>query len=75
VARTAGIGKGTIYLHFRSVDELALSTIDRLVGRVLARLEEASASDRLRQMLVARVMVRSSATSRAWMTCWLRLLW
>ncbi len=66
VAKSAGIGKGTIYLHFRSKEELALSTIDRLVDRVVAQLEEQAAAetpaaDRLRKMLRARVMVRFDA--------------
>ena len=32
LAREVGIGKGTIYLHFRSKEELALSHIDRIVS-------------------------------------------
>jgi len=63
IAREAGIGKGTIYLHFDSKQEVALATVDRLVGRVVERLEEIAAADRpaverLREMLVARVVVR-----------------
>jgi AcrR family transcriptional regulator len=63
IAREAGIGKGTIYLHFDSKKEVALATIDRLVDRVLERLEEVASSgrpavDRLREILVARVVVR-----------------
>jgi len=63
IAREAGIGKGTIYLHFDSKKEVALATIDRLVGRVVDRLEEIAsgerpAVERLREILVARVVVR-----------------
>jgi len=63
IAREAGIGKGTIYLHFESKKEVALATIDRLVARVVDRLEEIAsgprpAVDRLREMLVARVVLR-----------------
>lgn len=63
VARAAGIGKGTIYLHFESKEEVALSTIDRLVDRVVERLDEVAAQDapaatRLRSMLQARVLIR-----------------
>ena len=58
-----GIGKGTIYLHFTSKEEIVLSHIDRIVERVKERLREIAVSDapaaeRLRLMLVARVMFR-----------------
>jgi AcrR family transcriptional regulator len=63
VARHAGVGKGSIYLHFASKEDLALSSIDRLVRRLLIRLAEiaaepAPADDRLRRMLEARVLFR-----------------
>jgi AcrR family transcriptional regulator len=63
VAREAGIGKGTIYLHFPSKEELALRSIDRVVQRVQDRLRAIAAdgSDvarRLRQMLIERVLLR-----------------
>jgi AcrR family transcriptional regulator len=63
VAREAGIGKGTIYLHFPSKEEVALSSIDRVVERVQDRLRALAASalsaeDRLREMLAARVLMR-----------------
>jgi AcrR family transcriptional regulator len=58
-----GIGKGTIYLHFTSKEEIVLSHIDRIVERVKERLREIAGSDapaaeRLRLMLVTRVMFR-----------------
>ena len=31
VAREVGIGKGTIYLHFKSKEDVALSRIDRVI--------------------------------------------
>src|SRR5262249_16762278 len=37
LAREAGIGKGTVYLHFPSKEEVALCTIDRIVERLLRR--------------------------------------
>lgn len=63
VARQVGIGKGTIYLHFPSKQELVLSHIDRIAETVVQKLrEQAAASDpvdrRLRRMLILRVLVR-----------------
>jgi AcrR family transcriptional regulator len=63
LARQVGIGKGTIYLHFPGKEELILSHVDRIAGRVAARLREIAASpehvpDRLRAMLLARVLIR-----------------
>ncbi len=63
LAREAGIGKGTVYLSFPSKEEVALSSIDRVVDRVKEKLVEIahSADDsaqRLRQMLHARVLMR-----------------
>ena len=63
LAREAGIGKGTVYLHFRSKEAIVLSHIDRVVNRVLAQLREIAASDappaaKLRDMLIVRVMSR-----------------
>jgi len=69
VAREVGIGKGTIYLHFTGKGELILSHIDRIANRVVDRLREAAASpdpadERIRAMLLARVLVRFDAVSR-----------
>lgn len=63
IADEAGIGKGTIYLHFESKRAVALSTIDRLIQRVVDRLEAIAAgeepvADRVRAMLVERVLIR-----------------
>jgi AcrR family transcriptional regulator len=63
VARQVGIGKGTIYLHFSSKEELVLSHVDRIAKRVVARLREAAqssvpAAERLRRMLILRVLIR-----------------
>ena len=70
VARAAGVGKGTVYLHFGSKQELALATIDRLVDRVVERLEAIAAgaegaAAKLRAMLVARVLIRFDAVARS----------
>ncbi len=63
LAREAGIGKGTVYLHFTSKEEVALSSIDRVVDRVQDRLREIAGSGddaaaRLREMLRQRVLLR-----------------
>ena len=63
IANEVGIGKGTVYLHFASKEEVVLSHIDRIVDRVKSRLweianSEASAADRLREMLLTRVLFR-----------------
>ncbi len=63
LAREAGIGKGTVYLHFRSKEDVVLSQIDRVVNGVIAQLRVIAASDapptaKLREMLVVRVMFR-----------------
>ena len=66
LADDAGIGKGTVYLHFPSKEEAVLSHIDRIVERLCGRLEKIAAGDgaadqRLHKMLVERVTFRLSA--------------
>ena len=63
LAREVGIGKGSVYLHFESKEEIALSHIDRIIERLKKRLVEIAESrgpceKRLRAMLVERVMFR-----------------
>jgi AcrR family transcriptional regulator len=68
IAAEAGIGKGTVYLSFPSKEEVVLSTVDRIVERVCTAMEgaaarDASAPDRLRAMLRARILVRFEAVA------------
>jgi AcrR family transcriptional regulator len=63
IAAEAKIGRRTIYLSFSSKEELALATIDRIVERLLERLNRHAAApvpwqERLRRMLVERVLFR-----------------
>jgi len=63
LAQEIGIAKGTLYLHFPSKEELVLAHIDRIVYRLLAKLQmiahgDGSASTRLREMLLTRVLFR-----------------
>lgn len=63
LAREVGIGKGSVYLHFNSKEEIALSHIDRIVERLKEKLlaisqEDANAGERLREMLITRVLFR-----------------
>jgi len=63
LAREVGIGKGSVYLHFTSKEEIVLSHIDRIIEQLKGRLAAIAANDekpaeRLRKMLVARVLHR-----------------
>ena len=63
IAREVGVGKGTIYLHFASKEEIVLSHVDRIVERLKEQLADIAASDanaaaRIRLMLLTRVLVR-----------------
>jgi len=63
LAREAAMGKGTVYLSFRSKAEVALACIDRMAERLLARLETTAAAPgpaepKLLAMLLERVMHR-----------------
>lgn len=63
LASEVGIGKGSVYLHFSSKEEIALSHIDRIIERLKARLAEIAArkvscEHRLKDMLIERVIFR-----------------
>ena len=38
LAQEVGVGKGTIYLHFSSKEEVALSRVDRMLERIKSEL-------------------------------------
>lgn len=63
IAREVGVGKGSIYLHFKSKEEVVLSHVDRIVERMKERLwaiarSDATAPVRIREMLLTRVLFR-----------------
>lgn len=63
LAAEVGIGKGSVYLHFTSKQEIALTHIDRIVARLKDRLETiagkgGSPVKRLREMIIERVAYR-----------------
>jgi AcrR family transcriptional regulator len=63
LAQAVCIGKGSIYLHFASKEEIALSHVDRIVERLKSELKiiaakNTSPENRLRQMLLTRVLHR-----------------
>jgi AcrR family transcriptional regulator len=63
LASEVGIGKGSVYLHFSSKEEIALSHIDRIIERLKKNLHEISekdlpADERLCEMLIERVLFR-----------------
>lgn len=63
LAQEVGIGKGSVYLHFSSKEEIVLSHIDRIVERMKNKLVQIAAKDapvekRLKEMLLLRVLHR-----------------
>ena len=63
LAKEVGIGKGSVYLHFESKQEIALSHIDRIVERLKTSLHATAQSKgtpekKLRKMLIDRVLIR-----------------
>ncbi len=63
LAQEVGIGKGSIYLHFTSKEEIVLSHIDRIIERLKGELSEIAAQKilpekRLFKMLIMRVLFR-----------------
>jgi AcrR family transcriptional regulator len=63
LAKEVGIGKGSVYLHFASKEEIVLSHIDRIIEQLKGKLSAIARSDekpeqRLRKMLRTRVLHR-----------------
>src|ERR1700704_5190187 len=63
LALEVGIGKGTLYLHFSSKEEIALARVDRIIDQLIERLREIASSKgsfamRIRRMLLERVLFR-----------------
>ncbi len=63
LAEEAGIGVGTIYLHFPGKADVAIEVVDRSNRRVIEQLEtdvyaKASPIHRLRNMLLKRILLR-----------------
>lgn len=63
LAREVGIGKGSIYLHFDSKEEIVLSHIDRIIEQLKRRLDAIGETKQpcetlLRRMIVERVLFR-----------------
>ena len=69
IAKRAGVGKGTVYLHFQSKAEIMLSLTDRTNERIVARLEEIAGTgapprERLRACLLHRIMALYDVVNR-----------
>jgi AcrR family transcriptional regulator len=63
LAKEVGIGKGSVYLHFPSKEELVLSHIDRIIAQLKGKLSaiaksDSSPAERLQKMLKTRVLHR-----------------
>lgn len=69
IAKEARVGRRTIYLYFRNKEDVALSSIGRVVDQAQARMKEILCSDehpvedKLRLMLQERVMRRVRAVA------------
>jgi len=63
IAHEAGVGKGTIYLYFKSKEEVAVSWVDRVNARLRDQLQriadsEIAPADKFREMLLVRILFR-----------------
>jgi AcrR family transcriptional regulator len=69
IAQSAGVGKGTVYLHFRSKSEIMLALTDLTNERIVSDLERIASSDRpprerLRECVLHRIMTLYDLTRR-----------
>lgn len=69
IARKAGVGKGTIYLYFRSKTEIMLALTDLTNDRIIARQESIARTDdppeqRLRACVLYRIMTLFDLVNR-----------
>ena len=63
LAKEVGIGKGSVYLHFTSKEEIVLSHIDRVIEQLKGKLSAIAKTDqkpeeRIRKMIGTRVLHR-----------------
>lgn len=68
IAARAGVADGTVYLYFKSKDEVLRAAIDRNLGRFYAQVEEkfATVTDPREQLrYIAEVHLESSSANRA----------
>src|SRR5690242_10892307 len=61
IVREAGLARGTLYAYFNSKEEMALATIDRLIGLLVEELRQlahapGTPEERLQRMLVFRIL-------------------
>lgn len=66
LAREVGIGKGSVYLHFKSKEDIVLAHIDSIFSDLRARMHEVetsslTAAERVELVLTAHVMMRFDA--------------
>ncbi len=66
IAKEARIGKGTIYLHFHSKEDIAVASVDKINEKMQERLFKLAATvdnptDKLKKMVVERVLFRMDA--------------
>jgi AcrR family transcriptional regulator len=69
LAQHVGIGKGSIYLHFESKEEIVLSHIDRIVENLIKELKiisqkKISPQEKLRRMMIKRVLYRFDSVQK-----------
>ncbi len=69
IAQKAGVGKGTVYLHFRSKAEIMLALVELTNERIITDLEriaakETPAAERLRECLLHRIMTLFDIVNR-----------